>query len=133
MRFVHHHSYEKGAMGVARALLALQFAIAAYYKTVGFAGEVAMTAAAGVPFASAAVGAALIFEIAAVISLLSGYALRQVSFLLALYVMLLAALFYNDWSNQMIFGLFVSHLGLAAALFVVSGTAGGTKHNHHHH
>lgn len=132
MRFVHHQSYEKGAIGLARVLLALQFGIAAYFKCIGFAGEAAMTAAVGVPFASAAVGAALVLEIVGVIALLSGYALRQVALLLSLYVMLLAVLFYNDWSSQMIFGLFISHLGLAAALLVISGTAGGSKHHHHH-
>lgn len=120
MDFVHSHSYQKWAMLVARLFLALQFAIAAFFKIMGFAGEAAMTAAVGVPFATVAVGAALILEVAGVLALLSGYKIREVSLLLALYVLLLAVLFYHHWSDQMQFGMFVSHLGLAAALFYVS-------------
>jgi uncharacterized membrane protein YphA (DoxX/SURF4 family) len=42
------------------------------------------------------------------------------SFLLAGFVMLLAVIFYHNWSDQMQFGMFVSHLGLTAALLLLS-------------
>lgn len=112
--------YENWAPVLARVFLAIQFGVAAYFKVVFFSGEVAQTAAVGVPLAHVAVILALILEVAGVLALLSGYYIRLLTGLLAPYVMLLAVLFYHDWSNQMTFGLFVSHLGLTAALLYVS-------------
>ena len=120
MKFLHTRSYERLALIVARVFLAIQFGIAAWFKIVGFGGEVAATAQVGVPFANIAVVLALILEVVGVAALLTGIKLRPVAFLLALYAALLAVLFYHDWSNQMVFGLFVSHLGLIAALLYVS-------------
>ncbi len=117
---MHSRGYEKGAIMVARLFLAIQFGIAAFFKIVGFSGEAAMTAGVGVPFARVAVGLALILEVVGVIALLTGWKIRPVALLLVLYVLLLAVLFYHNWSTQLDFGLFVSHLGLAAALLYVS-------------
>ena len=114
------HVWNTWAPMVARILLAIQFAVAAFFKVTGFSMEVSMTAAAGVPLATAAVAAALVLEVVGVISLLTGYYIRIVSFLLAGFVMLLAVIFYHNWSDQMQFGMFVSHLGLTAALMFVS-------------
>lgn len=124
MLFYNSPAYELWAPRIARLFLAVQFGIAIYFKLTGFGNEAAMTAAAGVPLSSIAVGAALILEAVGVIALLSGKWLRPVGLLLALYVLLLAAIFYHDWSNQLTFGLFVSHLGLSAALFYVSAYSG---------
>lgn len=112
--------YEKWAPLVARVLLAIQFGVGAFFKITMFSGQVAETAAAGVPMAGLAVALALVLEIAGILALLSGYYLRLLGFLLAGYVMLLAAIFYHDWSNLMNFGSFMSHLGLTAALLYVS-------------
>jgi putative oxidoreductase len=120
MKFLHTHSYERAALIIARVLLAIQFTVAAWFKIVGFSAEAAMTAAVGVPFATAAVALALVLEVVGVLALLTGIKLRPVAFLMALYVALLAVLFYHDWSNQMNFGFFMSHLGLVAALLYVS-------------
>jgi putative oxidoreductase len=104
----------------ARILLAIQFGVAAWFKISAFSMEASMTAAAGVPFATVAVAAALVLEVAGVISLLTGYYIRVMSFLLAGFVMLLSVIFYHNWSDQMQFGMFVSHLGLTAALLLLS-------------
>lgn len=113
-------AYEDWAPVVARLFLAVQFAIAALFKVMGFSMQVAQTAAVGVPMAQVAVAAALVLELAGVIALLTGYYIRLVSMLLAAYVALLAVLFYHNWQDPMNFGLFVSHLGLIAALLLVS-------------
>lgn len=126
MKFLHTHSYQRAALITARVLLAIQFGTAAWFKIMGFSGEAAMTAQVGVPFATIAVAVALALEVAGVIALLTGFKLRPIAFLLALYVALLAVLFYHDWSNQLNFGFFMSHLGLAAALLYVS-VFGGKK------
>ena len=113
-------TYQKFAPIVARVLLAFQFGVAAYFKLTMFSGQVVQTAAMGVPLPQVAVGLALILEIAGIVALLSGYKIRLLSFLLAGYVMLLGVIFYHNWSDMMNFGLFVSHLGLTAALLYVS-------------
>ncbi len=112
--------WENWAPVVARLFLAIQFGLAAFFKIVAFAPQVAETGALGVPFPNIAVGLALILEIIAVISLLSGWQIRRVSAVLVFYVALLAVLFYHNWSDQMAFGAFVSHMGLIAALLYVS-------------
>jgi len=117
---MHSRGYEKAALWIARLFLAFQFGVAAYFKIMGFSGEAAMTAGVGVPFAKVAVGLALILEVVGVIALLTGWKIRPVALLLALYVALLAVLFYHNWSNQETIGLFISHLGLIAALLYVS-------------
>lgn len=119
-------SYEAWAPVVARLFLAIQFGIAAFFKVSMFGGEVAQTAAAGVPLAQVAVGAALVLEVFGIVALVTGWHIRLATALLAPYVMLLAVIFYHDWSNLMTMGLFVSHLGLAAALLYVS--VYGAKH-----
>ncbi|MES2203413.1 MAG: DoxX family protein [Patescibacteria group bacterium] len=115
-----NRAYEAWAPVVARLLLAIQFAAAAAFKIMGFSGEVAQTAAAGVPIANIAVAAALLLEIVGVVALVLGWRIRLVSMLLAGYVALLAVIFYHDWSTPMGMGLFISHLGLIAALLYVS-------------
>ncbi len=127
MNMMRSRAYEMGATWIARIFLAAQFGVAAYFKIIGFSGEAAMTASVGVPFATVAVGAALVLEIVGVIALLSGVMIRQVSLVLALYVALLAVLFYHNWADQMSFGFFMSHLGLVAALLYVS-VFGAHKH-----
>ncbi len=118
--------WELWAPRVARLFLAIQFGIAAYFKLTAFSGQVASASAAGVPLPTLAVALALILEVAGVLALLTGYYLRPIAAALAGYVMLLAVIFYHDWSSMMMFGLFVSHLGLTAALLYVS-TFGASK------
>ncbi len=120
MNFVHSTWYEDWAPVVARVFLAIQFSVAAYFKVMGFSGEAAMTASVGVPFATVAVGLALVLEVVGIIALLTGWQIRRVASLLALYVALLAVLFYHNWADQTSFGFFMSHLGLVAALLFVS-------------
>jgi uncharacterized membrane protein YphA (DoxX/SURF4 family) len=112
--------WENWAPLCARILLAIQFGVGAFFKVTLFSMQVAATHAAGVPFATVAVGAALVLEIAGIISLLTGYYIRLISFLLAGYAMLLAFIFYHNWSDQMNFGSFMSHLGMTAALILLS-------------
>lgn len=112
--------YKNWAPIIARVFLAFQFGIAAFFKITMFSGQVAYTAAVNVPFPTIAVALALILEIAGIIALLTGYRIRLLASLLAFYVLLLGVIFYHNWGDQMTFGLFVSHLGLAAALLYVS-------------
>lgn len=105
--------------------MAIQFAVAALFKVIGFSAEVGQTAAAGVPWAGAAVAAALALEALGVVSLLLGWQIRRIALALAAYVALLAVIFYHNWSDPMVMGLFISHLGLIAALMYVSAYGAG--------
>ena len=113
-------SYERWAPLVARVFLAIQFGVAAFFKLTMFGDQVAYTAAVGVPFPTIAVALALVLEVVGIIALLTGYHIRLLAGLLAAYVLLLAVLFYHNWADQMNFGFFMSHLGLAAALLYIS-------------
>jgi putative oxidoreductase len=113
-------AYETWAPFVARVILAFQFGLAALFKILMHAGEVAQTAMVGVPFPEVAVWLAFVLEVAGAVCLIVGYRVRLVAAVLAPYVLLLAVLFYHNFSDPMIMGMFVSHLGLIAALLYVS-------------
>jgi putative oxidoreductase len=117
---VFNRAYEDWAPLAARLLLAVQFGVGAWFKVTGFSLEVGQSAAVGIPLPTIAVALALAFEILLVLSLALGAYVRPLALLGALYVALLAVLFYHHWSDPMTFGLFVSHLGLIAALLYVS-------------
>jgi putative oxidoreductase len=113
-------AYVVWAPFVARLIFGFQFLLGALFKILGHSMEVAQTAAVGVPFPEVAVWAAFVFEVIAGVALIIGWKVRPVAFLLALYVLLLAVLFYRNVADLMIMGQFVSHLGFIAGLLYVS-------------
>ena len=116
-------AYETWAPFVARVLFAGAFLMGAAFKipgTEGFGMEAAMTAAAGFPFATVAVFLAFLLEVVGGIALLIGWKTRLFAFILALFVALLAVVFYRDFSDPMTMGMFVSHLTFIAGLLYVS-------------
>ncbi|MEJ0053309.1 MAG: DoxX family protein [bacterium] len=116
-------AYEAWVPVVARVIFGGLFLMGAAFKipmTSGFAGEAAMTAAAGVPFATPAVFLAFILEVVLGVALIIGWHARTAGFLLAIFTLILALVFYRDFSNPMIMGQFVSHLGLIAGLLYIS-------------
>jgi putative oxidoreductase len=121
MNFVYNTgAYEKWAPFVARLIFGFQFLLGATFKVIGHGMEVTQTAAVGVPFAELAVWLAFILEVAAAISLIIGYRVRLTGFVLALYVLLLAFLFYRNISDPNTMGMFISHLAMIAGLLYVS-------------
>jgi putative oxidoreductase len=118
---IHTNTYETWAPVVARYLLAIQIGVGAYLKVVAFPMMVGAAASVGLPFPNVAVALAFILELAGVLALVFGYRVRFIAMLLAAYVALLAVLFYRDFgANPNNFGMFMSHLGLIAALLYVS-------------
>ncbi|MDB4991998.1 MAG: LysR family transcriptional regulator [Parcubacteria group bacterium] len=113
-------AFEVWAPFIARLIFGLQFLVGALFKIVGHAGEVAQSAAVGIPLPEVAVWLAFIFELVAGVCLIIGYRTRDVAFILALYVLLLALLFYRHVSDPMVMGMFISHLGFIAGLLYVS-------------
>jgi putative oxidoreductase len=116
-------AYENWLPLIARILFGAQFLMGAMFKipmTPGFANEVAMTAAAGFPFATVAVFLAFVLEVVAGLMLVFGFRARLAGFLLAGFTGILAVTFYRDWSSMQTMGMFISHLGLIAGLLYVS-------------
>ena len=116
-------AYEIWAPVVARVAFGLQFLLGAAFKFPGtpmFSAEAAQTAAAGVPFATVAVLLAFVLEVVCGLMLVFGWHARKAGFVLALYVLLLALIFYRNVSDLMIMGEFVSHIAFIAGLLYVS-------------
>jgi putative oxidoreductase len=113
-------SFEIWAPFVARLIFGFQFLLGAVFKVTWHAAEVSQTAAVGVPFPELAVWAAFVLEVALGLALIVGYRVRQVGLILALYVLLLALIFYRNVADPMVMGMFVSHLGFIAGLLYVS-------------
>lgn len=117
------NAYQKWAPVVARIIFGLQFLLGASFKIPGtpfFAGEVAQTAAVGVPFPMVAVLLAFVLEVVLGLMLVFGWHARKAAMILAPYVLLLAVLFYRNLSDPMTMGMFVSHLSFIAGLLYVS-------------
>lgn len=116
-------AYENWAPVLGRVILGGLFLMGASMKipgTEGFVMEAGMTAAAGFPFATVAVFLAFVLEVLGGLALIVGFQARRAALLLALFTLLLAFVFYRDFSDPMIMGQFVSHLGLIAGLLFVS-------------
>ena len=113
-------TYEHWAPAVARWIFGLLFLLGAFYKIIWHAAQVAETAAAGVPLPEVAVWLAFIFELVTGIALIIGWKVRPIAFLLALYVLLLAFIFYHNFADPMIMGQFMSHMAFIAGLLYIS-------------
>ncbi|MDB5194892.1 MAG: LysR family transcriptional regulator [Parcubacteria group bacterium] len=120
MMIPYTRAYEHWAPFLARLIFGFQFLLGALFKVLAHPMEVAQTAAVGVPFPEVAVWLAFAFEVIAGIALIVGWKVRPIALLLALYVLLLALLFYRNIADPMIMGEFVSHLGFIAGLLYVS-------------
>lgn len=120
-----HYSiaYERWAPVVVRVLFGLVFLMSAYFKIPGtesFMMQVEMSAAVGIPFAYLAVLLAFILEVVGGAALVVGYHTRTAAAALAVFVLLIAAFFYRDLSDQVTFGYFMSCLTQAGGLIYVS-------------
>lgn len=88
--------------------------------TQGFVMESGMTAAMGVPYASIFVALAFLLEVVGGVCIIIGWHTRAAAFVLAAFTLALALIFYTNFSDQMVMGEFISHLGLIAGLLFVS-------------
>ncbi|HUQ29981.1 MAG TPA: DoxX family protein [Candidatus Paceibacterota bacterium] len=116
-------NYERWAPVLGRILLAVPFLVGAFFKipgTEGFAAEAGMTAAVGVPFATAAVFLAFLLEVLVGIAFIIGWKVRMFAAILIPYVILLTALFHHSFTTPYDIGFFVDHLVLIGALLYAS-------------
>jgi putative oxidoreductase len=116
-------AYEQWAPVVGRVLFGGLFLLGASLKipgTASFAGEVAMTASAGVPFATIAVLLALVIELVGGIALIIGWNARIAAFVLAPFTLILTLIFHSNLADPNQAGMFTLHLTLIAGLLYTS-------------
>jgi len=116
---VTHPGWPSWGALIARIVIAVVFAIAAYFKFADMGSTALFIGAAGFPMALALAWIAAIFEVLLVLAFLSGVAFRQAALLALIYVLFLAFTFHgpSHWKdNQMEFGFFVDHFTFAAGL-----------------
>lgn len=107
------------AILVARLIFAAVFLMAASFKFAGMAQTADYIAAAGFPFALPLAWIAALFEVALVITFLTGAYFSEAAVLAAAYVLFLAFAFHgpSHWQgNQDEFGFFVDHFTFIAGL-----------------
>jgi putative oxidoreductase len=112
---------------MGRLIMAALFAMACAFKFSGMSATATYIAAAGFPFATLLAWCAALFELALVLSFLTGAWFREACLLAAVYVVFLAFAFHgpSHWTDVegLNFGAFVSHFPFAAGLLfgAVSG------------
>jgi uncharacterized membrane protein YphA (DoxX/SURF4 family) len=107
------------AILVARLIFAAVFLMAAFFKFAGMAQTADYIAAAGFPFALPLAWIAALFEVALVLTFLTGAYFSEAAVLAAAYVLFLAFAFHgpSHWQgNQNEFGFFVDHFTFIAGL-----------------
>ena len=115
--------YEKWAPFVARLIFGAAFLLSAFYKIPGsdsFNMQVGMTAEAGLPFAYLAVVLAFLLEIVAAVALIIGWHTRTAAASLAVFILIIAVVFFRDITDPNQFPMFMTCLELTAGLIYVS-------------
>ncbi len=112
---------------LARIVMAALFAMACTFKFIDHNGTAGYIASAGFPLATLLAWAAAFFELALVLSFLTGAFFREACLLAVVYVIFLGFAFHgpSHWNDAegLNFGAFVSHFPMAAGLLfgAVSG------------
>ena len=107
------------ALLLARLIFALVFLMAVTFKFMSISGTASYIAAAGFPIPTVLAVAAVVLEIALVLSFLSGAYFREAALIAAAYVIFLGFAFHGSahWAaNQDEFGFFVVHFTFFAGL-----------------
>jgi putative oxidoreductase len=114
---------------LARLILALVFLMAFAFKVMGINMTADFIASAGFPFPMLLAIFAAIFELAIVLSLLSGAYFSEMMLLGAIYVVFLAFAFHgpSHWTDEkgLEFGGFISHFPFAAGMLFAAAHGPG--------
>jgi putative oxidoreductase len=121
--------WAKGAVLLARLILALVFLMAFAFKVMSISMTAGFIATAGFPFATLLAILAAAFELAIVLSLLTGAYFSEMMLLGAIYVVFLAFAFHgpSHWTDEkgLEFGGFVSHFPFAAGMLFAAAHGPG--------
>jgi putative oxidoreductase len=119
------------AVILARLILALVFLMAFVFKVIGFGMIAEAIRMAGFPFPMVLAVLAALFELALVVSLLTGVYFSELMLAGFVYVVFLAFAFHgpSHWTDAkgLEFGAFVSHFPFAAAMLFAVGHGPGRR------
>jgi putative oxidoreductase len=125
----HSSNWAKAAVLFARLLFALVFLMAFAFKVMSISMTAGFIASAGFPFATVLAVLAAVFELAIVLSLLTGAYFSEMMLLGAVYVVFLAFAFHgpSHWTDEkgLEFGGFISHFPFAAGMLFAAAHGPG--------
>jgi putative oxidoreductase len=121
--------WAKAAVLIARLTLALVFLMAFAFKVMSISATAGFIASAGFPFPTLLAVLAALFELAMVLSLLTGAYFSEMMLLGALYVVFLAFAFHgpSHWTDDkgLEIGGFISHFPFAAGMLFAAAHGPG--------
>ncbi len=106
-----------------RILLASIFLIAGLNKIGGYAGTQGYMESAGVP--GGLLPLVILLEVGGALALIVGWQTRIAAWALAVFTLLAAILFHNDFGNQMQMIMFLKNLSIAGGLLIVAANGAG--------
>jgi putative oxidoreductase len=119
------------ALLLARLIMAAMFAMACIFKFVDINATATYISSAGFPFSQVLAWLAAFFELALVLSFLTGAFFREASLLAAVYVVFLGFAFHGSshWTDPegLNIGAFISHFPFAAGLLFAAVNGPGQK------
>ena len=110
---------QNAATLIGRVLIASLFVPAGWGKLMGFAGTIGYIGSKGVPLPEVAAAIAIFFELGCGLALLVGYKARWVAAAMALFSVVAAVFFHNDFKDTMQQINFMKNLAIAGGLLQI--------------
>ncbi|TCM21683.1 putative oxidoreductase [Novosphingobium sp. PhB165] len=104
---------------VGRVLIAAIFVLSGLSKLAAPAATTAYIASVGLPFPTLALAGAVLVEVVGGLLLISGYRLRTVAAVLAVFSLVTAAFFHNNFADQNQFIHFFKNVAMAGGLLQI--------------
>lgn len=127
-KLVNNSFWQTWGLVLARLIIAVQFAIGAWFKFADMNATAGYIASVGFPAPIVFAWLAALFEVWVIIAFLTGIKFRETALVTAVYILVLGFLFHGPsmWTNnQYEFGYFVDHfVMIAGLLFMVAHGTG---------
>lgn len=111
---------------IARILLAIIFILAGLNKFGNIAGTAGYIGSVGLPMGTLLAWGTAIFEVVVGIAILIGFQTKFASWLLAAFCIVSAAIFHNNFGDQMQMILFMKNLAMAGGFLALSVSGPGS-------
>lgn len=110
---------------IARILLAIIFILAGFNKFGNIAGTAGYIGSVGLPMGTLLAWGTAFFEVLAGIAILIGFQTKLVSWALAAFCIVSAAIFHNNFGDQTQMILFMKNLAMAGGFLALSVSGAG--------
>lgn len=110
---------------VGRVLIAAIFILSGLSKLAAPAATMAYIASVGLPFPAVALAGAVVVEVIGGLVLISGYRLRTVATILAVFSLVTALFFHNNFADQNQFIHFFKNIAMAGGLLQIAAFGAG--------